>query len=207
MRLKDRQDAAQRLSTKLRQEGVQFDVVVALPRGGVVLGAKIAADFKKPFDLIIPRKIGAPLNEEYAIGAVAEDGTAVWNEGERAAQDPKWLDEAITKERAEAKRRREAYLGNRQRVPLLGRRVLIVDDGVATGLTMRLAIKVARREGASSVSVAIPVSPPDSVQVLKKEADEVVVLSTPSLFGSIGAFYETFGQVSDGEVIDMMKQV
>ncbi len=206
MRFIDRQDAAEKLAAELKKQKVDFDVVLALPRGGVVLGMVIAHAFKKPFDLAIPRKIGAPDNEEYAIGAVTEEGSDVWNEAERKRVDPSWLKQAVAQQRAEAKRRRETYLQDRPRVPLSGKNVLIVDDGVATSLTMRAAIADVKRSNPKRVIVAVPVAPPDSVRRLQKDADEVIVLSTPAIFFSIGNFYGTFEQVEDAEVVEMMKR-
>lgn len=205
MMFADRDDAAKRLSNALRERGVSFDVVMALPRGGVALGAAVARDFQTPFGLIIPRKIGAPGNEEYAIGAVAEDGTSVWNEEEKERADDVELRKAVEAERKEAKRRRETYLVGRAPVDLRDKQVLIVDDGVATGLTMRLAIAVARKAGASRVLVAVPVAPADSMHVLEAEADQIVALAVPEDFGAIGQFYETFEQVTDDEVVRLMR--
>lgn len=203
----DRNDAADRLVDALRAKGAKFDVVIALPRGGVVLGVEIAKAFHVPFDLIIPRKIGAQYNEEYAIGAVLEDGTAAWNEREKLEADPAWLETAIQRERTEAGRRREAYLGTRARVDLHGKTALIVDDGIATGLTMRLAVTAAKQGGADKIFVAVPVAPSDSAAELEKSVDKVFVLETPEFFGSIGAFYDRFEQVTDAEAIEMMKRV
>lgn len=203
----DRRDAAEKLVGELKKRKVEFDVVLALPRGGVVLGAVIAKAFHKPFDLVIPRKIGALENEEYAIGAVTEEGLAVWNEEERKRVDPAWLERAVATQRAEAKRRRETYLKDRPRASLSGKTVLIVDDGIATGLTMRAAIADVKRSSPKRIAIAVPVAPPDSVKEIKQEVDVVVVLHTPLLLVSIGGFYDTFEQVSDNEVVAMMKNL
>lgn len=203
-RFKNRQDAAERLIERLRSERISFDVVAALPRGGVVLGALVAKAFSVPLELLIPRKIGAPGNAEYAIGAVTEEGEGVWNEDERARVEPGWLKEQVKEQRAEARRRRENYLGNHDRMDLREKHLLIVDDGIATGLTMRAAIQEAKKRGVSKISIAVPVAPTDTLGALQTEGIEMIVLEAPEPFGSIGAFYDTFDQVEDDEVMKLM---
>lgn len=200
---KNREEAAKQLIERLREEKIDFDAVLALPRGGVILGAEIARAFGKPLDLLIPRKIGAPMNPEYAIGAVTEEGLAVWNEKEKALINKKWLEEEVAKERAEAKRRRETYLKGK-RSSLQDKKVLIVDDGIATGLTMRAAIAEARSLGAKKIIMAVPVASPDSVDTMSKEIDQVVVLETPASLGSVGQYYDEFEQISDEKVVKLM---
>lgn len=207
MIFRDREDGGVRLAEALKSYQGSKAVVLALPRGGVVTGAVTAKALKLPLGLVIPRKIGAPGNPEYAIGAITEDGDGVWNEMEKAQVDSVWLKEEIKKEQTEAKRRREAYLAGQPVPSLLDKIVIIVDDGVATGLTMRAAIKHVRKQKPKKIVVAVPVSPPDSVELLKKEADEVVVLSVPEWFGAIGAYYENFPQLQDEEVVKLMKSV
>jgi predicted phosphoribosyltransferase len=201
---KNRQEAAEELIGRLRSDKVGFDIVLALPRGGVVLGTAVARAFKKPLDLLIPRKIGAPMNPEYAIGAVTEEGLAVWNETEKAAVDPKWLEKEVAKERAEAKRRRETYSTGRPRLPLKEKTVLIVDDGLATGFTMRAAVAEAKSLQARQIVIAVPVAPPETVETIGQEVDKVIVLKTPAFLGAVGQYYESFNQVSDEEVIKMI---
>ncbi|MBI2551147.1 phosphoribosyltransferase [Candidatus Uhrbacteria bacterium] len=203
---KDRSEAAQELVTRLKQLALPFDIVLALPRGGVILGAIIARAFKKPLDLLIPRKIGAPSNEEYAIGAVTEEGIAVWNEEEKASVDPSWLEHMVAKQRAEATRRRLTYLGSAHRRDLRGKSILIVDDGIATGLTMMAAIAEARQLQAGKILLAIPVAPPDTLERIRPDVEGVAVLSAPASFGAVGAFYENFPQVTDAEVISLLKE-
>ena len=180
-------------------------VVLALPRGGVVLGVLVSHALDAPLSLVIPRKIGAQGNEEYAIGAIVENGEGVFNEAEVARADKDWLDEAIAKERAEAVRRREKYLGDTPIPELKDKTVILVDDGIATGLTMRAAVQYVRALKPEKIVVAVPVSPSDSVHELKKVADEVVVLEQPEMFMAIGSHYEEFPQVTDEEVIEMLK--
>ncbi|MBI4457957.1 phosphoribosyltransferase [Candidatus Uhrbacteria bacterium] len=205
MLFRDRQDAAVKLAEKLAKYRGKPDVtVVALPRGGVVLGRIVADALEAPLDLVVPRKIGAPENEEYAIGAITETGEAVWNSAERARVSDAYAAAAMKKERTEAERRLRLYRKNRPARNLRARTVIIVDDGIATGFTMRAAIKSIKKERPKKIVVAAPVSPSDAPEELRAEADEVIVLATPALFGSIGAFYEHFSQVDDDVVVRLM---
>jgi predicted phosphoribosyltransferase len=207
MVFKDREEAGRKLAAALKAYAGRPDVLVAaLPRGGVVLGRVVADALKVPLDLVVPRKIGAPGHEEYAIGAIAESGEAVWNEAKRRNFDPRDLTAIVEREKVEARRRLGTY---RQGLPprdFRDKTVLLVDDGVATGYTMRAAIRSAREEGPKRIVAAVPVCPEDSLSILKKEADEAVVLHVPILFFAIGAFYGEFPQVSDEEVLRLMKR-
>ncbi|MEK7073681.1 MAG: phosphoribosyltransferase family protein [Patescibacteria group bacterium] len=205
MLFRDRTDAAQKLLAELQRQQIAADVVLALPRGGVVLGKLIADGLGVPLDLVIPRKIGAQGDPEYAIGAITENGIAVWNEAEKERAGPIWLKKIMAEETAEARRRRAKYLPGGKRVPVTGKRVLVVDDGIATGLTMRAAVTELRAEGAAHITVAVPVAPQDGVDLVLRNADHVVVLHAPPFFGALGAFYTTFDQVSDDEVIRLLR--
>lgn len=203
---KNRTDAGIKLAAALQHYKGMDAVVYALPRGGVVLGVEIAKALKLPLDLVIPRKIGHPHNPEYAICAVTEHGELLCNEAERRAVDPAWLKQAVEKEIQEATRRRETYLKGRPSVAVEGKTAIIVDDGIATGLTMRAAIKDLRARHPAKVVVAIPVCPADTAEVLRREADELVVLDIPLVYlGAVGAYYQDFPQVSDEEVIEFLK--
>ncbi|MEK7579451.1 MAG: phosphoribosyltransferase family protein, partial [Patescibacteria group bacterium] len=174
----------------------------AVPRGGVVLGAEIAKALQAPLDLVIVRKIGHPANSEYAVGVTAENHDVLCNPAEKASLDPKWLEKAIEKARQEAIRRRKVYLGGRKRPAAAGKTVIVVDDGVATGMTFLMALKEARHLKPAKLIAAIPVLPAEMVERLKKEADEVVYLDAPEDFlGAVGAYYDEFPQVSDEEVV------
>lgn len=206
MRFKDRKEAGGKLAAALaRYSGATDAVVAALPRGGAVLGRVAADALALPLDLVVPRKLGAPGNPEYAIGALAEHGEAVWNEGERRIYDEGVLERLVAQEREESLRRLRTYRGALPPRDLSGKTVILVDDGVATGYTMRAAIRTARREGAARVVVAVPVAAPDAVELLKDEADEVIVLTAPEAFFAIGDFYDEFPQVSDEEVLRLMR--
>jgi putative phosphoribosyl transferase len=208
LRYQDRQDAGRRLADALLRYAQEDAVVLALPRGGVVLGAEVAQALGAPLDLVIPRKVGHPDFPEYGIAAVTETGEVVVNEAEVARVDPAWFARAVADERAEAARRRRRYLGDRPSVALEGMTAVVVDDGVATGLTMLAALREMRGRGATRVVAAVPVAPADTVVRLRREADEVVALQAPAAFaGAVGAYYERFDQVSDAEVVAALRAV
>lgn len=201
----DRRDAGVRLAKALARYGSKDAVIYALPRGGVVVADEVARRLELPLALIIPRKIGHPENEEYAVCAITEEGELVCDEEESSRLDPAWLQAAAAREQAEAKRRRAAYGGARKSAT--GKVAIIVDDGIATGLTMRAAIRSLRGELPSKVVVAAPMAPCEVVEYLKSEADAVLVLDNSEPFlGAIGAYYDSFPQVTDDEVIGMMRQ-
>ena len=206
MRFANRVEAGARLAAALAAYRDADTVVLALPRGGVVVGAQVARALGAPLDLVIARKVGHPGNPEYALCAVTEDGEAVCNEAERARVDPDWLDSAIAREREEAARRRRRYLADRAPIPLAGKTVVLVDDGIATGLTMRAAIRQVRAQHPRRVVMAIPIIPPDTAERLSAEVDVVVALDIPSIFlGAVGAYYDDFSQVTDDEVIHLLQ--
>ncbi len=207
MRFSNRREAGQQLAEALEHLRGQVGVVYALPRGGVHLGVEIARYLGLPLDLLIPRKIGHPAQPEYAICAVPESGERVCNPQEEQRVDPQWLEQAEQQERAEARRRREVYCGQRQAPDAEGKLAIIVDDGIATGLTMRAAIRDAYQRDPAKVVVAIPVVPPSTADHLRQEVDELVALDIPEQYlGAVGAYYDHFPQVSDNEVIEMMQQ-
>ncbi|WP_017926081.1 phosphoribosyltransferase [Thioalkalivibrio sp. HL-Eb18] len=204
MRFRDRTDAGRRLAQALDRFRGQPGVVYALPRGGVPLGAEVARHLDMPLDLLIPRKIGHPFHPEYAICAVPEQGERVCNRREEERIDPEWLEHAEARARAEARRRRELYCTT-PAPDVAGRLAIIVDDGIATGLTMRAAIRDARLRRPSQIVVAIPVAPADTAELLEAEVDHVVTLDRPVYYrGSVGSYYESFEQTSDDEVIDLL---
>ena len=207
MRFSDRKEAGRKLAAKLKGYRGSDTVVYALPRGGVVLGYEISQALGVPLDLVITRKIGHPYNPEYAIGAITEEGEALYAERERAALDQDWLKQAAEKEQREALRRRNVYLKGRKRTSAKGRRAIVVDDGVATGLTLRAALLSLRKDKPRELIVAVPVAPYDVIQVLRNEADTVVVLEDDREYlGAVGAYYDEFPQVSDEEVIRLLQQ-
>lgn len=209
MIFQNRQDAGKQLVSKLKQyKGNPDAIVIGLPRGGVVVAFEVAQELDLPLDIIVPRKIGAPGNPEFAIGAIDEQGKGIFDQevisGYRISQD--YIKHEVEKERKEALRRLEVYRGDRLPLDLSGKVAIIIDDGIATGATMRAAIQSAKAKGAKRVVVAVPVTAIDSLKKLKKEADEVVYLDAPAFFGAVGAFYEQFDQTSDEEVVALLKR-
>ncbi|MEK7557266.1 MAG: phosphoribosyltransferase family protein [Patescibacteria group bacterium] len=201
----DRQQAGEELAKALvAYRGQPGVVVIALPRGGVVVGNVVARALSAPLDIVVPRKIGFPGHEEYAIGAITETGEAVWNEAERARVSDEYVKEAMTHEQAEAKRRLNVYRSGRQARDVEGTIVILVDDGIATGYTMRAAIKTLRTEAPQKIVVAVPLAPPETVEQLRAEVDEVIALQQPRFFGAIGVHYQEFGQVDDETVIQAL---
>ncbi|MBI2444685.1 MAG: phosphoribosyltransferase [Candidatus Magasanikbacteria bacterium] len=208
MLFSDRREAGTRLAKLLGAYQRQSDaVVLGLPRGGAVTAAAVARALNLPLDIIVARKIGAPHNEEYAIGAVTEQGEPLLDEGAIAALEvtPEYLEKTIAAERREASRRRATYRGQRPPLKLAGQTAILIDDGVATGATMRAAIREARALGAAKVIVATPVIARDTLERLRAEANEVIYLDAPLFFGAVGAFYENFAQTTDEEVINLLK--
>lgn len=203
----DRSDAGKLLAQALKKYQGKEVVVLALPRGGVVTALEVAKYLKAPLDLVIVRKIGHPIQPEYAIAAIAEDGTLIGNEEELQAVDQEWLKEEKERQRLEAKRRRELYLKGRKKVSVENKIAILVDDGIATGLTMRVGIKELRARKPKKIVVAVPVSPKSTADLLKLEADEFVGLKVPrdeDFLGAISAYYEDFAQVEDYQVITLL---
>ncbi|OGY41952.1 MAG: phosphoribosyltransferase [Candidatus Buchananbacteria bacterium RBG_13_36_9] len=209
MIFKNRQDAGQKLAEKLKEFKDQKEtIILALPRGGVVTAFEIAKELNLPLDLVVPRKIGAPHNEEYAIGAITESGEGIFNQEviDSLKISKEYLNNKVTEEKKEAERRLKTYRQDRPILNLENKTVIIVDDGIATGLTMRAAIKSVREKGAKKIIVAVPVSAKDSLKIIQAEVDKVICLDAPLFFGAVGAFYEDFGQTSDEEVIELMEK-
>lgn len=202
----DRRDAGQRLASKLAAYAhVPGVSLFALPRGGVVVGAEIAKALKLPLDVIVTRKIGAPFDEEYAIGALAETGETVWNDAEHAAADPAEVERSVANEKVEASRRIQAYRNGRPLPDLTGTTVILIDDGIATGLTIRAAIAAARHQHAAKIILAVPHGAKETIEGLRREVDEVIVLEEPALYASVGQFYQEFPQTSDDEVVALLQ--
>lgn len=206
VRFRDRADAGQQLGARLVRWRDADPVVVGLPRGGVPVAAEVARILGAPLDVVVVRKLGVPYQPELAMGAVGEDGIRVLNpEVLRLAQvTDSELVEVERAEVAEVERRARRLRGARPRLPLAGRTVLIVDDGLATGSTARAACRVARAEGAARVVLAVPVAPPGWESRLGSDADDLVCLATPRSFWAVGEFYDDFSPVSDEAVADAL---
>jgi putative phosphoribosyl transferase len=202
----DRADAGRRLAERLGRFRHARPVILALPRGGVPVAAEVSAALDAPLDLVIARKVGVPFQPELAMGAIAEDGDPVRNEYViRTAEitDDEFA-RACARERLEIARRRRRYLGERPPTPLAGRTAIIIDDGIATGATMRAALVAVRRRKPDKIVLAVPVAPASALEDLRDAADEIVCLETPEYFGAIGLFYRDFGQVEDQSVVDIL---
>lgn len=203
MRFRDRCDAGRQLASRLgRYRGWPHTVVLGLPRGGVVPAAEIAAALDLPLDVLIARKLGAPRNPEFAIGAVAENGEPYLNEEGIAASGATvdYLAQEVTRQRAEIDRRKQLFRGGRTLALPDNATVILVDDGVATGATLIAAIHALRGLRVSHLVVALPVAPPETADALRGLVDTLVVISTPRPFRSVGVFYHDCRQVSADEV-------
>lgn len=201
----DRVEAGERLGEALRPLAGSNAVVLAIPRGGVIVGEAAARAVGAPLDVVVPRKIGAPGNPELAIGAVAP-GIRVLDRrmvGGLGVSDA-YLDREIAAQEAEIERRQHAYRQGRSPQPVEGRVAIVVDDGVATGSTAVAALRWAREQQAARVVLAVPVAPPQSLERLRVEADDVVVLEMPSPFFAVGEWYREFDQTSDRQVVDAL---
>lgn len=205
---KDRVSAGKKLALRLRHLKGQEAVVYALPRGGVVVGAEIARALKVPLDLIITRKIGHPSQMEYAIGAVAENGHLILNRQEALTIDRNYLDREIEKQKQEAKRRRKIYLGEQKPLSCSGKIAILVDDGVATGLTIKAAVSELKTGfRPKKIIAAVPVIPEEAAGQLERDGAEVVAISrTKHFLGAVGAYYRNFPPVEDEEVIGLMQK-
>ena len=177
-------------------------VVLGLPRGGVPVAAEVAASLRAPLDVFVVRKLGAPGQPELAIGAIGTGGVRVLNDSvlRRLGVTAQQLEQVAEREQAELERRERTYRGSRPPTELGGRTVVLVDDGLATGATMRAAVAAARLHGPAAVVVAVPVGAADSCAALRREADDVVCLHVPEPFHAVGAHYDDFGQTGDDEV-------
>ncbi len=205
---KDRADAGKKLAHLLKNYKGQNAVVYALPRGGVIIGAAIAKALHLPLDLIIARKIGHPYQSEYAIGAVAENGHSVFTK-EITDNNRTYIANESAKQQEEAKRRREVYLAGRKPIPCEGKIAILVDDGIATGLTIRVGIMELKHRHPKKIVVAVPVVPKTTADLLKKEVNELVALNIPSddaFLEAVGAYYKDFPPVEDEDVIKIMKR-
>jgi putative phosphoribosyl transferase len=204
---KNRTDAGKQLASALKNTSKNA-IVLAVPRGGVVVGFEIAHALNIPLDVIITKKIGAPDNPELAIGAVAEDGTYLLDHSlvEMLGVPQDYITAEVERQKAEIKRRLKTYREDAPNPEIAEREVILVDDGVATGSTLKAALRSLRKRGAKPVTVAVPVGPADTVRELQRDADRVVCLSTPEPFYAIGEFYEDFEQTTDEEVIELLRR-
>jgi len=201
----DRAHAGRDLAARLSSyAGAQDVLLFALPRGGVVVGAEVAKALSLPLDVIITRKFGAPFNPEFAIGAMAETGEAIWNDAERDKVDAEEVRTIVDQERAEAKRRIHVYRADHPLPDMTGKTAIIVDDGVATGLTIRAAIAAARHQHAQRIVIAVPHGAKETMDLLRNEVDEVVDLEEPVFYAAVGQYYQQFPETHDAEVVSLL---
>jgi putative phosphoribosyl transferase len=206
---KDRRDAGIQLAERLTHYKDKDNLLVlALPRGGVVPGFEVAKALNAPLDVLIVRKIGFPGQPEFAIGAVAETGAVSMNRSivERYNVSGDYIEEETARKKEEIARRVEMYRGGRSIEKLGGRTVILVDDGVATGATMKAGIAALKKEKIDKLVIALPVAPPSTADELGNMADEVICLETPEDFAAVGGYYYDFTQVTDDEVVAMLNE-
>lgn len=210
MPFKNRSDAGRKLSAALAAYQGQGAVVLALPRGGVPVAVEVAATLNAPLDLMIARKIGVPSQPELAMGAVVDGETPIVVRNEdvillSGVSEPEFK-AVCDAEVAEIARRRQRYLGDRERVDVAGRTAIVIDDGIATGATTRAALRATRMRKPKKLVLAVPVAPSETLAGLRSEVDDLICLEDHEFFGAIGYYYTDFRQVSDEEVIDILKR-
>ncbi|MBT2227131.1 phosphoribosyltransferase [Nonomuraea sp. NEAU-A123] len=203
----DRAQAGTMLADRLR--GAQDPLVLALPRGGVAVAVPIVRGIGGRLDVLVTRKIGYPPTPELGVGAIAEGGEPVFDLAllRRLGMTPESVAEVVAEERRELARRVKVYRGDRPLPDLAGREVIVVDDGLATGATARAALRAVRAAKPHRVTLAVPVGARDTVEAMREEADEVVVLRVPVDFRAVGQWYERFDQLSDADVLDLLTDV
>ncbi|MFC5269309.1 phosphoribosyltransferase [Adhaeribacter terreus] len=196
--IKNRQDAAKRLTERLLQYKGEDGIVLAIPRGGVPIGAYIAKELDLPVEVILSKKIGHPHNPEYAIGAVSMDSIEV---NERLDISPQYIEQETRKNQEELKRRYQLFMGNHKPTELHNKLVILVDDGIATGHTLMATVLMIKKQNPKKLIVAVPVAPPSAIDAFEPLVDELICLMAPPGFYAVGQFYEDFQQVSDEKVI------
>lgn len=209
MKFRNRIDAGEILAERLAREGYgnSSTIVLGIPRGGVILADIVAKKLGADFDIVIPRKLGAPENEELAIGAVTEDGTSYINRYivDALRIPPNYVESEKARQAAEIRRRSAAYRKPSAPYSISGRMAILVDDGIATGATVIASARWLKKHRPASVTIAVPVAPHQSVELLEQESDSVIVMATPRDFSSVGQFYEEFGHVTDDQVAAIMR--
>ncbi len=207
MIFKDRTDAGKKLAEALVQFKGLDGIVLAIPRGGIVVASEISKDLGFLLDVVIPRKIGAPDQPELAIGAISEDGSTIMNDDiiNRIGATAEYIKEESSRQLTEIARRTSVYRGGRPGLPLQDKNVILVDDGVATGATLKAAIKFVKNQNPAHLTVAVPIGPIQTVMELRAEVD-VICLHTPSIFSAIGGFYSDFNQITDEEVTMLLQK-
>ncbi|HEY2854934.1 MAG TPA: phosphoribosyltransferase [Gemmatimonadaceae bacterium] len=208
-RFRNRKDAGRRLAAELRLYANRNDVIVlALPRGGVPVGFEVASELDAPLDVFVVRKLGLPWHEELAMGAIASGGVRILDRDliRVARISDEEIERVTATEEAELERRERRYRGNRALPDLRGKTVILVDDGLATGSTMRAAVAALRQEGPARVVVAVPVAAPETCDAFRDITDDIVCAVTPEPFHAVGLWYDDFSQTTDDEVHDLLER-
>ncbi len=210
MLFNDRHDAGKQLAEQLKKYKDRKDVIVlGLTRGGVFTAFEIASGLKIPLNVVVVKKIGAPGNPELALGAIAELGNGVFNEHliGLLGVSREYLASEVERQKMVVKERLDLYRGNMEAPEIRGKTVILVDDGIATGASMRAAIESVRAGKAKKIVLAVPVASPDSLQNIEKEVDEVVCLDTPVFFEAVGNCYRLFDQTTDEEIVRLLSKI
>lgn len=208
MIFQDRHDAGRQLAVALAKYKKHKDsIVLGLARGGVVTAWDIARELELPLNVIVVRKVGAPDNEELALGAITESGEGIFNDHliGMLGVSSDYLKREVERQKETARKRGALYRGKIPPPAIKGKTVILVDDGIATGASIRAAIKSVRKEHVKKIVLAVPVAAPDSLRLIEKEVDEVVCLYTPIYFEAVGAFYKSFDQTSDEELMGLLQ--
>lgn len=206
MLFQDRTEAGQMLAERLKKyQNDQSAMILAVPRGGIVTGKQIADVLHLPLDVIVTKKIGCPGNPEFAIGSVAPDGTVLTNPDYQLFADEDYIKEEAERLKEEIQKKLKNLRGDRPLPELKDKNIILTDDGIATGFTMKAAIEYLRKKEVKKIILAVPVAPPESVEELRPLVDELIVLDTPAWFGAVGQFYQNFAQVEDEEVQKLLQ--
>jgi len=205
---RNREDAACQLAERLKGRELYDPLVLAIPRGGVVTGAVLARELGADLDVVLSRKLRAPMQPELAVGAIPENGRAYFNHHAQPYLDEmkEYLDEERRYQLSEIARRKKLFRGVRPQAQVAGRSVIVTDDGIATGSTMIVALQAVKSQNPHEVIVAVPVASPDRLEEVRRWCDDVVCLLSPEEFWAIGQFYEDFGQVEDDEVVRLLRE-
>lgn len=203
---KNRVEAGNMLASALEERGCSFDVVLGIPRGGIVPARQVAQRFNCPLDVVLAKKMGSPSLPEYAVGAVTPDGEILVHERLRSLweQQREPIQRMAQTVQKELNRQLDLFRSHKQAIPLEGKRVLLVDDGIATGFTIKAAILYVKRQGVKSISIAVPLCSRSAFRTLGKEVDDILVLHVPEQMYAVSEFYENFSNVEDQEVIQIL---
>ncbi|MCK5471782.1 phosphoribosyltransferase [Candidatus Gracilibacteria bacterium] len=206
MQFSDRTAAGKLLAEKLADFRGTETLVLALPRGGVVVGFEIARKLNTPLEVLVARKLGAPGNPEFGFGAIARENTVFLDEQtvKLLGLAKEQIDEIIARENLELKRREKLYCGERKFPALAGKTVILVDDGIATGVTVKVALKFIRKQNPARIILAVPVLAAESIEIFEPEVDGIIYLQAPTHLGAVGAWYDSFPQNTDTEIIELL---